>query len=59
MNILRDIDHIHETIIGFHEKGYPGIKEVLLEIKNMKEKFIKIWQVYSMIVSFLKLQQKI
>lgn len=31
MNILRDIDHIHETI-RFYKKEHPGIKEVLLEI---------------------------
>lgn len=30
--ILRDIDHIHEIIIGFYKKEHPGIKEVLLEI---------------------------
>lgn len=32
MDILRDIDHILEIIIGFYKKEHPGIKEVLLEI---------------------------
>ena len=37
MSFLREIDHIHE-IIGFSKKEYPGIKEMILEIKNMKAK---------------------
>lgn len=36
-NEFSQIDHIHE-IIGFSKKEYPGIKEMILEIKNMKAK---------------------
>lgn len=38
MNMLKEVDHMHEIIIGFYRKEHPGIKEVLLEISNMRAK---------------------
>lgn len=38
VNILRKMDYVNEIIIGFYKKKHLGVKDVLIEIKNMRAK---------------------